>query len=100
MINASSVSVIAIGRRVEKHSPVLSSLLTKAERSIIAKAARKKAKQNHVYELKLRLFRMITNAIITMESAKNAQLCQKITSHIVIPANAVYANPILKLIFQ
>jgi hypothetical protein len=48
----------------------------------------------------LRLFRMITNAIITMESAKNAQLCQKIASHIVIPANAVYANPILKLIFQ
>ena len=95
MIKASSVSVIAIGRRVEKHSPALSSLLTKADRSIIAKAARKKAKQNHVYELKMRLFLMITNAIIRMESAKNAQICQKITSHIVVPANAVYAYPIL-----
>ena len=95
MIKASSVSVIAIGRRVEKHSPALSSLLMKADRSIIAKAARKKAKQNHVYELKMRLFLMITNAIIRMESAKNAQLCQKITSHIVVPANAVYAYPIL-----
>jgi hypothetical protein len=60
MIKASSDSVIARGSRLEKQSPSLSSLLTKADRNIKTKAARKKKKQNHCYALKMLLFRIIT----------------------------------------